>query len=303
MPSRSGRLAAALAALAVFTGLTTASAAAPPQRVVATTDRALSACGGARIAKPGGGFWRCTWADEFRGSRLDATKWSAVSTEKSGYRSGIDCYRDSTKNVFVARGALRLRVRKEASPFVCRSLHGDLYVTQYSAGMVSTAGKFARAYGRFEARVRFPGARVQGLQSAFWLWPEQPNRYGPFPASGEIDIAELFTAYPDRLIPYVHYLPYDDQKVTNNYCMVQDPSAWHVLTLVWTPQELRFKYDGRTCLRSQWRDGLLTKKPAPFDAPFSINLTQGLGVMGNSFQPGRTPMPATMRVDYVRVWR
>jgi hypothetical protein len=32
-------------------------------------------------------------------------------------------------------------------------------------------------------------------------------------------------------------------------------------------------------------------------------LTQALGIGLNGFTPGTTPLPATTRVDYVRVWK
>ena len=40
--------------------------------------------------------------------------------------------------------------------------------------MVTTYNRFSQAYGRFEIRAKFPAATVQGLQSAFWLWPDNP---------------------------------------------------------------------------------------------------------------------------------
>lgn len=44
-------------------------------------------------------------------------------------------------------------------------------------------------------------------------------------------------------------------------------------------------------------------KPKPFDHPFVVNLTQSLGILLNAFRPNETPLPASMYVDHVRVWR
>jgi beta-glucanase (GH16 family) len=306
--SRSHRLVAAATALLLLPLLVTAATPptsadpAPFQARASATPRPW--CGGKRIRKAGGGYWRCIWSDEFTGPRLKPKKWTAVSTEASGYRSGVDCYRASPNNVWVYRGVLRLRVRAETMPFLCRTPLWGGYLTRYTGGMVTTAKKFARTYGRFEARVRFPKATVAGLQSAFWLWPTNPNRYGPFPDSGEIDVGEFYTRYPDRIIPVVHYSPKTyDPYVTYNYCMITRPSHWHTMTLVWTRKKMVFSYDGRPCFISRWKDSVTVSRPAPFDKPFYINLTQGLGIATNDFAAGRTPLPATMRVDYVRVWR
>jgi hypothetical protein len=32
-------------------------------------------------------------------------------------------------------------------------------------------------------------------------------------------------------------------------------------------------------------------------------LTQALGIGGNAFVDGKTPLPATTEVDYVRIWK
>jgi hypothetical protein len=44
--------------------------------------------------------------------------------------------------------------------------------------------------------------------------------------------------------------------------------------------------------------------PEPFDQPFFLAFTSALGMNnGDSFEPGTTPLPATMRIDWVRVWQ
>jgi hypothetical protein len=47
----------------------------------------------------------------------------------------------------------------------------------------------------------------------------------------------------------------------------------------------------------------LLAKPAPFDQPFFLALTQALGIGGNAFNPATTPLPATTQIDYVRIWQ
>ena len=71
--------------------------------------------------------------------------------------------------------------------------------------MVSTYGRFAQAYGT----VRDPGEvpRGQGGRAAerVLALAGQPHKFGAWPASGEIDIAEFYSQYADRVIPYIHY--------------------------------------------------------------------------------------------------
>ena len=44
-------------------------------------------------------------------------------------------------------------------------------------------------------------------------------------------------------------------------------------------------------------------RPAPFDQPFMVALAQALGIGGNASDPATTPLPASTRIDYVRVWQ
>ena len=156
--------------------------------------------------------------------------------------------RHSPNNVSVSNGALNLTARRESGTFQCQ-YPGGSYETRYTSGMVSTYGRFSQTFGRFEIRAKFPAAKVAGLQSALWMWPVDPNKYGAWPGSGEIDIAEFYSQYPDRVIPYLHYdsAP-SDTTLTNNYCMISDVSAFHSYVAEWTPTAITIKYDGQTCM-------------------------------------------------------
>jgi beta-glucanase (GH16 family) len=169
---------------------------------------------------------------------------------------------------------------------------------------VNTSNLFSQAYGRFEVRARMPAATVQGLQESFWLWPEDATRFGAWPTSGEIDIAEAYSQYPDRAIPYIHYTPaVFDPSVTNNMCTVGSVADFHTYVAEWTPTSITISYDGQTCLVDHWTPAFPLVAPEPFDQPFMIALTQALGIGGNTFIPGYTPLPATTQIDYVRVYK
>jgi beta-glucanase (GH16 family) len=247
--------------------------------------------------------WTCTFADDFDGTALNPAKWSAVTSASSGLTAGPGCYVDSPQNIAVYDGALHLTARQEAAPFTCPSAKGA-FTTQYSSGQVATVGKFFQTYGRFAVRAAFPAATVAGLQSTLWLWPQNPLAAGTV---GEIDFAEWYSSYPDRVIPYVHYL-YSPSSVnpllgtnvvTNNGCVIGDASAFHEYVTEWTSSSIVVKIDGQTCLVDRYH----AWGPNPFAQPYFVALTQALGIGNNAFVPGTTPLPATTTVDYVRVWK
>ena len=277
---------------------TTAPTVTPALPAVPLPTPPQEACG-PTLRKPGGGYWRCSFDDEFNGTSVDQTKWRIQETSWNGFHSGPECFMDRPGNVAVSGGALQLTARREAHGFTCHAPNNP-YGTQFTSGMLTTYGKFAQAFGRFEIRAKMPAAKIKGLQTSFWLWPVDPFRYGLYPASGEIDMAEEFSLHPDRVIPYIHYYSTLDQ-VTNNYCLVPNVADFHNYTLEWTPDAITILFDGVVCLRDEWNT-LGMQRPKPFDQPFMLSLTQALGIEGNAFD-GSTPLPATTTVDYVRIWK
>jgi beta-glucanase (GH16 family) len=267
-------------------------------------------CGGPRIVKAGGGYWTCTFDDEFSSYRIDASKWTVVTTAASGITGGGACFVNSSQNIHQFAGHLYLTVRKVTAPIRCIKPHGSV-AASYTAATVATAGSFAQAYGRFSIRAKFPAATVAGLHSALWLWPKDATKFGAWPRSGEIDIGEEYSLHADRVVPYVHYV-YDPRTVnlgtntnvpTNNYCLVKQVNQWHVYTVEWTPRTITIFYDNQICLIDNYVAAAPLRNGAPFNQPFFVALTQSLGIAANSYVPGSTPLPATTQVDWVRVWK
>lgn len=286
-----------LAVLATAFAVASVTAVIDPTGVEPSEAASSPYCG-RRIAKPTGGSWECTFVENFSGRQLDYTKWRPLTSEWTGAVKQ-ECRVNTPNNVRVLNGTLRLTVRQEASPFVCNA--GDTYyLSQYTAGGITSAGLFSQAYGRFEIRAKFPEGTVAGLHSAIWLWPQE-MAYGPV-YSGEIDIAEFRTALPDRVVPTVHYV--DDgtpQQKTNWRCFVDRPDAFHRYVVEWTPETLTFLYDDQVCLVNDWSPAPPLVKPQPFDRPFFLILNQSLaGPL--AFDPATAPLPGTMQVDWVRVW-
>jgi beta-glucanase (GH16 family) len=260
-------------------------------------------CGGTTIDKSAGVPWRCTFDDEFSGTALDSSKWLAQLTSNSGYTSGGECYTGSTNNVAVSGGLLNLTVRREAAPFTCVDPFGN-YTTQYTGAMVTTDYKFSQTYGLFEVRAKLPAATVKGLQESFWLWPVDATKFGAvWPASGEIDFAEMYSLYPNLDVPFIHYnAASPDPNVTVYNCTIADQTQFHTYGLEWTSSSISILLDGKTCLTDTWHPAGPLVQPAPFNQPFFLNLTQALGITTNAFTPGTTPLPGTTQVDWVRIW-
>ncbi len=172
--------------------------------------------------------------------------------------------------------------------------------TPYVAGSVSTYRLFSQKYGRFEARIKSTATRVPGLQESFWLWPDDRYNNELWPAAGEIDIAETYSQYPDRAIPYLHYTENDNggPKPGRNTAWVCTGAAAASSTPTRSSGPRpgwRSRSTAKSCLVNTSGD------PA-FQKPYIVALTQLLGTAGNEYD-GRAPLPATTTVDYVKVWK
>lgn len=253
---------------------------------------------GTRPAKGDGTYWSCTFVDDFSGASLDRTKWVPQTQFGTGVSSARACYADDPSVVNQAGGALQLTVRRVETPVSC-TFGGMSGPTNYLAGGVMTYRLFSQQYGRFEARIKNTATKSAGLHEAFWLWPDDRVASDTvWPYAGEIDISETYSRYSNLSIPFLHYAAdvYGTLLGVNTaWNCVAYRGVWNTYTLEWTASKLVIKVNGRTCLTNTSGD------PA-FAKPYIMALTQGLGAAGNEFT-GTAPLPATMSVDYVKVWQ
>jgi beta-glucanase (GH16 family) len=237
------------------------------------------------------GSWNCTFDDEFNGSSLNPNLWVPQLTANSGYTAGPDCYVDTPQTVSVSGGDLNLSV-VPASDYKCTSN----YSSNYIAGMVSTRGKFTQTYGAFEVNAKLPSATIGGLQETFWLYPES-DTYGAWPASGEIDFGEFYSAYPSLDVPYIHYAASSSDPFATTYDCGITPDQFNTYGVDWTPTSISILYNGHVCLVDHPTTG-----SEPFNEPFFLALTQALGWTGVNGVTAATPMPATTQIAWVRAW-
>ena len=282
--------------LTVLVALTALAVAPVAQHPDAADAAANDACG-ARIAKPGGGLWACSFVDDFNGTSLDAAKWAAQNTALSGFYMNKTCFKQG-QGYAVRGGQLTLTVRRTAA-FTCQ-VPGDGDFTSTSVGgAVSTYGKFAQAYGRFEARMKFPAYAARGLHGGFWMNP-QTRSYGAWPASGEIDVAEWYSSVANRMYPSLHYTG-STTADTAYTCSIGRADTFHTYAVVWGTTSMQFLYDGQLCFKRSWSPTDV-EAPKPFDKPFTASLIAALGA-GSNAPDAKTPKASVTVVDYVKVWR
>jgi beta-glucanase (GH16 family) len=273
------------------------------QRNAASGASSALACGPPQRAM---GNWKMVWSDEFDGTSLDTTKWTAV--EKQG---NIVYYTRRLENVSVAAGHLNITALDDNY----RSSDGATH--HYTSGYITSKYHADWAYGAFEVRAKLSAG--QGMHPAIWMLPVD-NAYGPWPNSGEIDIMESEGSAIRSVYGSIHYgiAGIDDANKaadqgsrgtlyrlrSNAYALPSGTfsDAFHVFRLEWEPGEMRWYTDG--ALYSTQRKWLVDGNPypAPFDQRFYLILN--LAMVGYTGGPDvTTPFPNIMMVDYVRVYR
>ncbi|MDO4563628.1 MAG: family 16 glycosylhydrolase [Clostridia bacterium] len=241
--------------------------------------------------------WQMVWNDEFNSDALDTEKWNAVDAGGGFGNAEEQYYRP--ENASVSAGTLKIQAKKEN-----HAAHS------YTSAKLTTQGKCDILYGKISARIKMPTGK--GLWPAFWMMPTD-SEYGTWAASGEIDIMEARGRLPQVIGGALHYgnaWP-NNVYVNDEYTFKSDTSIadFHTYSLEWEPGEMRWYVDGELYQTvSDWYTyGYLGEEPYTYPAPFDkeFYLILNLAVGGNydgGLVPDASMLPATMEVDYVRVY-
>jgi beta-glucanase (GH16 family) len=239
------------------------------------------------------------WADEFNGaagSPVDGSKWK-FDTGGSGWGNNErQYYTDSTSNAAMdGQGNLVITARRE-NPNNYQCHYGRC---EYTSARLLTAGKFAQAYGRFEARIKIP--RGQGLWPAFWMLGNDIGT-NPWPNSGEIDIMENVGKEPNMVYGTLHGPGYSGGSAISSGRSNPTPyaDAFHTYAVDWEPNAVTWYVDGQQYARKTPAD--IRGNRWVYDHPFFMLLNVAVGGYWPGDPDGSTQMPQTMTVDYVRVY-
>ncbi|CAM4408928.1 family 16 glycosylhydrolase [Paenibacillus macerans] len=254
------------------------------------------------------------WQDEFSENKLDTSKWNYelgyyLNDDPGTWGWGnaeLQHYTNSTQNVFIQDGKLNIRALNEPKSFP----QDPSRYAQYSSGKINTKDHFSLKYGRVDFRAKLPAGN--GIWPAFWMLP-QDNVYGSWAASGEIDVMEARGRLPGTSSGAIHFggqWPANTH-VSGEYHFPEGQTIandFHVYSVVWEEDNIKWYVDGKFFFkanRDQWYSAAAPNNPnAPFDQPFYLIMNLAIG--GN-FDGGVTPnpgdIPATLQVDYVRVYK
>ncbi len=251
----------------------------------------------ARGAGAGGG--RLIWSDEFNGpagAPPDPSRWT-FDVGGGGWGNGeLEYYTSRRGNSALdGHGHLAIVARRER--------FGEGAERRgYTSARLKTEGVFSTTFGRIEASIKLPGGR--GLWPAFWAVGENIETVG-WPASGEIDMMESLGNDPFTLYGSLHG---PERGTARGYGLTTPhrsgtslAAGFHVYGASWSPSAITFTFDGvpyATRTAAQLSPG----QRWVFNKPFFLILNLAVGGDWPGEPGASTPFPATMLVDWVRVY-
>lgn len=232
------------------------------------------------------------WSEEFEYTGApDPNNWTYNLGDDGWGNNELQYYTNSLSNAEVKDGVLTITARKE--------VHGN---SDYTSARLVSKNKGDFLYGRAEIRAMLPAGR--GTWPAIWMLPTN-LAYGAWPKSGEIDIMEHVGYDPNVVHFSVHTEAYNHSINTQKTSTRTIPTAtteFHIYRVDWTPYAVRGYFDDALVFTFT-NDG---KGSAtwPFDKTFHLLLNIAVGGNWGGVQGvDDTVFPATMVVDYVRVYK
>jgi beta-glucanase (GH16 family) len=257
--------------------------------------------------KPGDDY-KLIWSDDFSGASLNTGDWNydtgfgdIPAQNKWGWGvGGLQDYRADEKHVFVSNGNLVIRAFYN---------DGGYDGKNYTSGKIHTRDKRSFRFGIIAARVKMPIGK--GSFPAFWM--VGTNNYYTnecWPQCGEIDIVEMFEGglvanAASHWYDEVRKTPFGTSASTSHESRLADNKPWgedyHIFELVWTPRNLKWKYDGKTVLLQSTAPDVTSELNGPMYLIFNFGIGAWTEKVGHP--DASAVYPQEMLVDWVRVYQ
>jgi beta-glucanase (GH16 family) len=241
--------------------------------------------------------WKLIWEDEFEGDTLNADNWNRQIEDAGRFNEEWQRYTDSEENSYVENGNLVIKAIHESDE------HG---MDQYTSARLNTVAKQSWKYGKIAARIKLP--QGQGMWPAFWMLGNNIDENGgdtPWPASGEIDILELYGSKNDANIEAnFHYADEDGKHgmLGQIHFKLKEgifADDFHIFELQWGEEKISWLVDGEEFGSADITNPMYSE----FHEKFFLLLNIAVGGEWSGRPDETTLFPQYMYVDWVRVYQ
>ncbi|MDE6291315.1 MAG: family 16 glycosylhydrolase [Muribaculaceae bacterium] len=241
--------------------------------------------------------YKLVWSDEFNAGPVPGSDWTIENWAPGHVNNELQTY--TSKEV---DGKRTLEVKDGFLYINCfKGKDGKVY-----SGRMNARPNTGWLYGYVEARIWLP--KGKGTWPAFWMMPSNVDwNKNPWPYCGEIDIMEEVGANPNYVSSSLHTGNYNHTKGTQKthemYCKGAE-EEFHVYALEWTEDAITTYVDGKVQLSVTKAAMGADHDSWPFHYAFYpiLNLAWG-GDWGGYKGVDENALPATMKVDYVRIFQ
>jgi beta-glucanase (GH16 family) len=235
------------------------------------------------------GDWHLAFHDEFSGPTVAANVWADKFWWGGNvYDNSDELEAYDRSAVSTSNGALNITARKQ------NTAGTDARTYPYASGLLTTGGVdgqaaagFTFTHGYAEARIKIP--KGQGLWPAFWMLPASRHD-----GNGEIDIMEVIGS--DPVTHEMHYHVHGNHEGKAWHSGIDLSQDYHVYAVDWQADHIAFYVDGI----ERWR---YADAASIVNEPMYLMLNLAVGGQWPGAPDATTQFPATMSVDYVRVWQ
>jgi beta-glucanase (GH16 family) len=242
------------------------------------------------------------WEQDFLNSQTDLSAWNIRLGNDlldnngkpicPGWGNGEQqFYTDHANNLYIDEFGLNLCARRE-------TIEQDGRVFAYTSARLDTKDHLSFCYGKLIVRAKCPVG--QGVWPAIWLLPQE-QAYGPWPASGEIDIMEAKGRLPQHISGTLHYGKDWDHKITDEFSYQLENGTineFHDYALEWDANSIRWLVDGYCFAERSLQPGI-----TPFDEPFYLVLNLAVGGWYDNVAVDEAALPAIMTVSGIWLYQ
>jgi len=242
------------------------------------------------------------WSDEFdTDGAIDSSKWNhevvPPDNEVNWWNGEKQHYTDRLDNSYVSEGTLKIVAKKE--DYVYENSRGEQIAKNYTSARITTQDKYEFTYGRIDVRAKLPSG--EGTWPAIWTLGANIDEVN-WPACGEIDIMEHWGHEPSEVSSATHNTACHGgcNNVTVGKTTIPDyDTEFHVYSVVWTEEELRFLIDGE--FKYRYKPSQKNNENWPYTEDQFIILNVAMG--GSWFEIDTNFTESVMEIDYVRVYQ
>jgi beta-glucanase (GH16 family) len=244
-------------------------------------------------------YTKLAWSDEFNGPAAKppaASRWIHDIGAWGHTNKELETYTNSPANASLdGQGHLAIVARRHTET-------GPYGRTKYTSARLETQGLFSATYGLVEARMKIPAGT--GLWPAFWMLGNDIKTAG-WPASGEIDVLEALGQHPAVAHGFINGPSGGASHYTVGRSVVSATSlasGFHTYAIRWSRNSITWLLDGVPY-------GTTTPQNLPpgarwvFNRPFHLLLNLAVGGDWGGPPNSSTRLPATLLVDWVRVYQ